>query len=67
MPFYECHICCRDTSEKFQQMVSARLRLIQQMGHLAASLNITVAGNEGNQMGHLAASLNITVAGNEGN
>ena len=48
-------------------MVSARLRLIQQMGHLAASLNITVAGNEGNQMGHLAASLNIKVAGNEGN
>ncbi|XP_023345391.1 sorting nexin-5 [Eurytemora carolleeae] len=37
----------KDTSEKFQQMVSARLRLIQQMGHLAASLNITVAGNEG--------------------
>ena len=28
-------------------MVAARLRLIQQMGHLAATLNITVAGNEG--------------------
>ena len=38
----------RDASDKFQHMVSARLRLIQQMSHLAASLNITVAGNEGN-------------------
>ena len=28
-------------------VASARLRLVQQLAHLAASLNITVAGNEG--------------------
>jgi len=31
----------RDTSDKFNQMVAARLRLVQQLGHLAGSLNIT--------------------------
>lgn len=42
---YGSHV--RDTSDKFNQMVAARLRLVQQLGHLAGSLNITVAGNEG--------------------
>jgi len=42
---YQSHI--RDSSEKFTAMVNARLRLVQQMGHLAGALNITVAGNEG--------------------
>lgn len=37
----------RDASDKFTAMVNARLRLVQQMGHLAGALNITVAGNEG--------------------
>jgi len=37
----------KDSSEKMNQLLSSRLRLIQQLGHLAASLNITVAGNEG--------------------
>jgi len=37
----------KDSSDKFNEMISSRLRLIQQLGHLAASLNITVAGNEG--------------------
>jgi len=37
----------KEASEHLNSMVSSRLRLIQQLGHLAASLNITVAGNEG--------------------
>ena len=37
----------RDASDKFNNVVNARLRLVQQMGHLAGALNITVAGNEG--------------------
>ena len=28
-------------------MINARLRLVQQLGHLSGALNITVAGNEG--------------------
>ena len=28
-------------------VISARLRLVQQLGHLAGALNITVAGSEG--------------------
>lgn len=37
----------RDASDKFTAMVHARLRLVQQLGHLAGALSITVAGNEG--------------------
>ena len=37
----------RDASDKFNNVVNARLRLVQQLGHLAGALNITVAGNEG--------------------
>merc|ERR1719167_1586293 len=37
----------KDASEKMSGVASARLRLVQQLAHLAASLNITVAGNEG--------------------
>jgi len=37
----------RDASEKFSAVANARLRLIQQLGHLAGALSITVAGNEG--------------------
>ena len=36
----------RDASEKFSAVVSARLRLIQQLGHLAGALSITVAGSQ---------------------
>merc|ERR1712013_553822 len=42
---YSAHI--KDASDKFNNVVNARLRLVQQMGHLAGALNITVAGNEG--------------------
>jgi len=42
---YNAHI--KDASDKFNNVVNARLRLVQQMGHLAGALNITVAGNEG--------------------
>lgn len=28
-------------------MINARLRLVQQLGHLSGALSITVAGNEG--------------------
>ena len=38
---------CRDVSEKFSGVVAARQRLVQQLGHLAGALNITVAGNQG--------------------
>ena len=38
---------CRDVSDKFTAVVSARSRLVQQLAHLAGALNITVAGNEG--------------------
>ena len=34
----------KDASEKFSAVVNARLRLIQQLGHLAGALSITVAG-----------------------
>ena len=34
----------KDASEKFSAVANARLRLIQQMGHLAGALSITVAG-----------------------
>ena len=34
-------------SEKFSGMVAARQRLVQQLGHLAGALNITVAGSQG--------------------
>ena len=34
----------RDASEKFSAVANARLRLIQQLGHLAGALSITVAG-----------------------
>ena len=37
----------RDVSDKFSAVVSARMRLVQQLGHLAGALNITVAGTEG--------------------
>lgn len=37
----------KDASDKFNEMIASRSRLIQQVGHLAAALNITVAGNEG--------------------
>jgi hypothetical protein len=56
----------RDTSDKFNQMVAARLRLVQQLGHLAGSLNITgLVWKKARlmlvqQLGHLAGSLNIT-------
>ena len=36
----------RDASEKFSAVVSARLRLIRQLGHLAGALSITVAGSQ---------------------
>jgi len=42
---YQSHI--RDASDKFSAMVNARMRLVQQLGHLAGALNITVAGNSG--------------------
>ena len=35
----------KDASEKFSAVANARLRLIQQLGHLAGALSITVAGN----------------------
>ena len=38
---------CRDASDKMNAVISARLRLVQQLGHLAGALNITVAGSEG--------------------
>ena len=34
----------KDASEKFSAVANARLRLIQQLGHLAGALSITVAG-----------------------
>ena len=37
----------RDASDKMNAVISARLRLVQQLGHLAGALNITVAGSEG--------------------
>jgi len=37
----------RDASEKFTAVGNARLRLVQQLAHLAGALSITVAGNEG--------------------
>ena len=36
----------RDASEKFSAVISARLRLIQQLGHLSGALSITVAGSQ---------------------
>ena len=38
---------CRDASDKMNAVISARLRLVQQLVHLAGALNITVAGSEG--------------------
>ena len=37
----------RDASEKLNNVINARLRLVQQLGHLSGALSITVAGNEG--------------------
>ena len=37
----------RDASEKMNNVINARLRLVQQLGHLSGALSITVAGNEG--------------------
>ena len=37
----------RDAHDKFSSVCSARLRLVQQLGHLAGALGITVAGSEG--------------------
>ena len=39
--------CFRDASEKLSNVINARMRLVQQLGHMAGALNITVAGNEG--------------------
>ena len=36
----------KDASEKFSAVANARLRLIQQLGHLAGALSITVAGKQ---------------------
>ena len=40
-------ILSRDASEKMNNVINARLRLVQQLGHLSGALSITVAGNEG--------------------
>lgn len=37
----------KDVSDKFSAVISARMRLVQQLGHLAGALNITVAGSDG--------------------
>lgn len=37
----------KDASEKLSNVVSAHLRLTQQLAHLSGALNISVAGNEG--------------------
>ena len=37
----------RDASDKMNNVINARLRLVQQLGHLSGALSITVAGNEG--------------------
>jgi len=42
---YNAHI--KDASEKLNNVINARLRLVQQLGHLSGALSITVAGNEG--------------------
>ena len=40
-------VYCRDVNEKFSSVVSARMKLVQQLSHLAGALNITVAGSDG--------------------
>jgi len=37
----------RDASDKFNSVMNSKLRLIQQLGYLAGTLNASVAGNEG--------------------
>ena len=46
MLVWQC-VCLRDASDKMSNVISARLRLVQQLAHLSGALNITVAGNEG--------------------
>ena len=40
----------RDASEKMNNVINARLRLVQQLGHLSGALSITVAGNDSPNM-----------------